>query len=458
MMVLPLQKIQIRSNNISYGPPPLPEDEVEQRLTINAKGQVWFSGYCYGNGFGSENYVLSRKMRVRISQENAKELLRLISLFLNSNLEDMLVTDIGTWDMSVTDYDKNKYTLIGSLCGGVIADGVDLSKAIRSVIPIKGLFAFDGGNDEGDLIRSAILGLCIGDALGVPVEFQSRQSLAFDPVESMRGYGTYNMPIGTWSDDTSLTLCLLDSLSNGLDYEDIMSKFVSWYKEGSYTQYGEAFDIGTGTKAAIQRYLNGTAPLECGGKSEFDNGNGSLMRILPLLFYLRSEFGAHFYDFNEAFNVTHNVSALTHGHPRSQLACGIYLTVASMIMDGMALREAISDGIKKAMTFYAKDESFGQELGAFERLKSDTFKNLEEFEIRSSGYVVDTLEAALWCLLNTSSYKECVLKAVNLGNDTDTIAAVAGGLAGLYYGGDQIPVEWVDAIPSIEIIDELVGC
>ena len=131
---------------------------------------------------------------------------------------------------------------------------------------------------------SAIMGLCVGDALGVPVEFSSREQLKRNPVVDMRAYGTYNQPAGTWSDDTSMTLCTLDSLSNGLDYKDIMEKFLSWYKDGEYTPHGEAFDIGMATSKALNKYASGEKPLESGGRGERDNGNGSLMRILPVLF------------------------------------------------------------------------------------------------------------------------------------------------------------------------------
>ncbi len=304
-------------------------------------------------------------------------------------------------------------------------------------------------------IKDAIMGLCVGDALGVPVEFITRESLKFDPVKDMREYGTYHKPRGTWSDDTSMTLCLLDSLASGLEYEDIMKKFVSWYKEGAYTQYGEAFDIGICTRESMQRYLNGVEPLECGGIGERDNGNGSLMRILPLLFYLQYHYEPDFQRNDEVFEVIHNVSGLTHGHKRSQVGCGIYLSLAAMVTDQKDLNRALKSGIKRAFDYYNDKEEFKEELKAYHRLLNENFDLLDETQIKSSGYVVDSLEAAVWCLMNTQSYAECVLKAVNLGEDTDTVAAIAGGLAGLYYGIEQIPVEWVDVILNRELIFDL---
>ena len=139
-----------------------------------------------------------------------------------------------------------------------------------------------------DLIKAMIVGHAIGDALGVPVEFMSREEIAHNPVAEMRGYGTHHQPPGTWSDDTSMTLCLLESIVRlgRIDYKDIMDNFVSWLRRAEFTATGITFDVGIASQAAIQRYEQGTPPLACGGNGEYDNGNGSLMRIAPLAIYL----------------------------------------------------------------------------------------------------------------------------------------------------------------------------
>jgi len=302
---------------------------------------------------------------------------------------------------------------------------------------------------------SAIMGLCVGDALGVPVEFKSRYQLKRDPVVDMRSYGTYNQPAGTWSDDTSMTLCTLDSLSNGLDYKDIMDKFLSWYKKGEYTPFGETFDIGMGTRRALTNYANGEEPLKSGGTGERDNGNGSLMRILPLFFYLQKTYGENFNEKEKPYEIIHNISALTHRHKRSMIACGIYITIADYISREYNLNEAVKLGINKSFQYYEKKEEFKEELKYYQRLNDKNFHKLPEEEIKSSGYVVVSLEAALWSLVNTVSYKDCLLKAVNLGEDTDTVAAIAGGLAGLYYGCEDIPKEWLDKIQRRKYVEEL---
>ncbi|NLB80747.1 MAG: ADP-ribosylglycohydrolase family protein [Clostridiaceae bacterium] len=304
-------------------------------------------------------------------------------------------------------------------------------------------------------VLDGIMGLCAADALGVPVEFNSRERLKADPVTDMRAYGTHNQPSGTWSDDTSLTLCLLDSLSKGVDYQDIMIKFKSWLIEGEYTPYGEVFDVGIAARQAIMKFISGVEPLQCGGVGERDNGNGSLMRILPLLFYIQSLYGTNFQEVDEAYNLIHQVSALTHAHKRSQIACGIYLSVASMLIGNMNLSVAVELGIYKAVEYYKREPEYKTEISHYHRLSEKRFSEINEAEIRSSGFVVDTLEAAIWCLINTKSYKDCVLMAVNLGDDTDTVAAVAGGLAGLYYGSENIPIEWTAKIAKKDYIEEL---
>lgn len=282
-------------------------------------------------------------------------------------------------------------------------------------------------------VYNGIMGLVVGDALGVPVEFRPRDSFRID---RMTGYGTYNQPIGTWSDDSSMVLATMESLvqCNGIDPEHIMCNFVSWYKYGLFTPYGYAFDIGNTTKAAIQRSICGFSPMKCGGKSEMDNGNGSLMRILPLAFVPHS------------INDIRNVSALTHAHEISMTACEIYIDIATALLNGSEKSKAVEDAF------------FGGIPTEFERAAALVTTPISRDDIQSTGYVVSTLEAALWCFLTTYSYRDCVLEAVNLGGDTDTIAAIAGGLAGIYYGtgGENgIPEEWIAQIARKDYIAAL---
>lgn len=294
-------------------------------------------------------------------------------------------------------------------------------------------------------VLGGLMGLVVGDALGVPVEFVSRERLKKEPVIDMQEYGSHSQPKGTWSDDSTMTLCLAESLVNGLDYNDVCSKYLAWVERGYMTPHGELFDIGRTTSNALENYASGMNPLDCGGKGIDDNGNGSLMRILPIAYYTRGM------NQNECFEVVHNISKLTHGHMRSMMACGIYVQLAIELIKGYQKEKAYDNAIRVCQGFYKGYV----ELFTYKRILNGSLITLCEDDIRSTGYVVDTLEAAIWCLLTTDNYKECVLKAVNLGEDTDTVGAVAGGLAGILYGYDGIPKEWKSAIVKGEVIHKI---
>lgn len=306
-------------------------------------------------------------------------------------------------------------------------------------------------------IYGGIFGLAVGDALGVPVEFVSRDKLKENKVVDMMAYGINNKPKGTWSDDTSMTLCTMDSLKEGLDYSDIMDRFLQWFPRGRYTPDNMTFGIGKTTLNALIKYEKKNPPLECGGQEERDNGNGSLMRILPVLYYLRYNYGSNFLDREKSFEIIHNISALTHRHNISKIGCGIYIAIGNYILDGEKLDKAIYKGIEKSFKYYGENTVYKDDLENYKRLENPDFYKLDEKEIKSSGYIVDTLEASIWVLLNSNSYDEAVLKAVNLGEDTDTVAAITGGLAGMSYGFSQINNKWIEDLLNKELIIDIVN-
>ena len=293
------------------------------------------------------------------------------------------------------------------------------------------------GDDFAYAVRSALFGVAVGDALGVPVEFESRDDISSDPVTGMTGYGTYNLPPGTWSDDSSLTFCLAEALTQGFDINAIGHNFVRWHREAFWTAHGEVFDVGNTTRKAIERLARGMQADRAGSDDEASNGNGSLMRILPLLFYM--------YDrpVTERFEITRRVSSVTHGHIRSVIACFYYLEFARQILEGKNKYKIYSNMQASVAGHLSALLIDPPEIVVFDRLLRHDIARQPAEEIRSSGYVIHTLEAAVWCLLTTDSYREAVLRAVNLGGDTDTTAAVTGGLAGLLYGFDTIPEEWI---------------
>lgn len=307
-----------------------------------------------------------------------------------------------------------------------------------------------------DKIKNTLYGAIVGDALGVPVEFKDRGYLKKNPVTDMTGYGTYNLPKGSWSDDSSMMLCLADNIGklSGIDYEDIMKRFWDWFKHSKYTPDHNTFDIGRTCHAAIYNFHQGVEPLECGLKTERDNGNGSLMRITPLPFYIFQKFGEDAMDKEESFEVIHNVSRLTHGHEISLIGCDIFCSLMIEILKGTK-KEAIQGyGLPKIGAYIKKHPEYEAARAKYDRIFHIDFKDIPEEQIRSTGYVVDTLEAALWCFLTTDNYPDCVLKAVNLGSDTDTVACVAGSIAGLYYG--EIPTDWIKAIRNRKFVDKVI--
>lgn len=271
-------------------------------------------------------------------------------------------------------------------------------------------------------LHDAILGLAIGDALGVPYEFKKRGTFL---CTEMVGYGTHNQPEGTWSDDTSMVLATLDSLKSNdgkIVLKDMFERFNYWLLYGDYTAHGEVFDAGIATCKALQ-----TGKSQTG---EYDNGNGSLMRILPLAFVPCTD------------DEIRAVSAITHGHRISMDACVIYVHIAKRLLAGESICEIIPT------LQYDKP---------FDRLHR--IDQISTSEIKSSGYVVDTLEAALWAVSHKSnnadkekSFRNDLLDAVNLGQDTDTVGAVAGGLAGIIYGLDEVS-DWVETLQNREELE-----
>lgn len=298
------------------------------------------------------------------------------------------------------------------------------------------------------IVKGAIFGLAVADALGVPVEFESREKLRENPVDKMLGFGSHDVPKGTWSDDTSMALCTLNSIAQKgkIDLEDNILEFSKWAEDGYMTPHGEMFDIGRTTLTSLRNYWECKDVYTCGGKSEYDNGNGSLMRIIPVSLF------NHLKNLSqkESIQNVHEVSALTHAHERALIACGIYDFLVRELIK-CPNKEFINSALKKAEKYY-KDYNG---IKHYKRIFDEKFIDTDISLINSSGYVVDTLEAAIWSLLNTDSYKECVLKAVNLGEDTDTIGAVAGGLAGILYGYNSIPKEWINTLVKNDMISNL---
>lgn len=296
-----------------------------------------------------------------------------------------------------------------------------------------------------DRVCGGIYGALLGDALGVPVEFRPRHERDRRPICGMTGFGTHDQPPGTWSDDGALLLCQADSFLDGPSPAEFGQHALNWFRRGAATARGFRFDCGSTTLTALSRLTEGSAVESAGPDDELSNGNGSLMRILPV--------GIYFWNASDDVicGWASRFSAVTHGHIRARTACGFYCMVAARLVRGMLPRHAYLDACRAAGKVFAAlpiEESI-----AFARVFTGQLTYLRRDQIASDGYVVHTLEAALWCLVHGSDFEEVVLTAVNLGEDTDTTAAVAGGLSGIARGFAQLPRDWVGELPRQGLID-----
>ena len=308
------------------------------------------------------------------------------------------------------------------------------------------------------IIKNTIIGFVLADSLGVPVEFSSRAQLSKSPLTDMIGHGTYNMPIGSWSDDSSMTLITVEVLTSyGINYRKLMDGFIKWYKEGYMTPTDKLFDIGISTSDALNKYLNGIDPLECGGKSEYSNGNGSLMRIYPFIFYILKSsqkcisnktlednlFECNLLEYRK--RIIFDASSLTHAHDISKWGCFLLSEYFIKLINGYDKFDAYIELCNEY-----KDKSHK----VYDSLLSKNIHNVERKDIKSTGYVVDTLEAVIHSFLKFDNYKDIVLYSINLGDDTDTVGAITGGLAGMYY--KDIPIKWINNLKKIDLINKLI--
>lgn len=304
-----------------------------------------------------------------------------------------------------------------------------------------------------------IMGVVVGDALGLPVQFLDREEIDANPITEMIGYGTFNLPEGSWSDDSSLTLATLESLitNSEVDCQDIMENFADWLLDGKFTPFEQSFDQGNTCVKAITNYIRNNDTDACGVTGEWANGNGALMRIMPLCLCAYENVNRGIWTEKEAVEQIHKVSALTHNHLRSKIACGIYyFLVKAILQEEGSLKNRMQVGIIQATSFYREDVSNIVQLAYYTRLFNlDEFETIPREEIKSSGYVVDSLEAAVWSLLVTNTFRDAALCAVNLGKDTDTVGAIACGLAGLYYGYQAIPDGWLEKIQLRDEIEKM---
>lgn len=289
--------------------------------------------------------------------------------------------------------------------------------------------------DTVDRYRGCLLGLACGDAVGTTVEFSARGT--FRPVADMTGGGPFGLAPGEWTDDTSMALCLATSLVHrkGTDLRDQITRYVNWWQHGYLSSTGDCFDIGTTVRAALNRFLTTTDP-RAGSADPQSAGNGSLMRLAPVAMWFAPDV--------EAVRENARLSSLTtHAAPEALDCCELYAELLARALAG-APRDAL---LRAAAPSNASARVREIAEGGYLRRRVD--------DVRGSGYVVDALEAALWCFATTQTFEAAVLAAANLGDDADTTAAIVGQIAGAHYGVDGIPPHWLARLAMRDDIDAL---
>lgn len=294
-------------------------------------------------------------------------------------------------------------------------------------------------------LKGGLYGLLIGDALGVPYEFHPPSAIPALELIDMMPPGRFrrshaSVKPGTWSDDGALALCLLDSLieKDGLDLANLANKVLAWGSGGYMAVDGHVFDMGNQTRRALENLKNGVSPGTAGPSDERSNGNGSLMRALPLALWHRG-------TDEDLVALAHGQSLLTHGHVHSQVCCALYVLVARQLLDGQTMNDAWDR---------AEDDLVAQYRGSPYAMALEFVLSMKLNEPQGSGYVVDSLWSAK-AACRESTYAGVVKAAVALGNDTDTTACIAGGLAGIHFGFDAIPLRWMDVLRGRDMVKPL---
>ena len=290
---------------------------------------------------------------------------------------------------------------------------------------------------ELDRFRGCLLGLAVGDAVGTTVEFQRRGS--FSPLTDMVGGGPFHLKPGQWTDDTSMALCLATSLiaKSGFDPIDQMDRYVDWYQNGYLSSTGHCFDIGNTVRHALEEYQHTGNPFS-GSTDPYSAGNGSLMRLAPVpLFY--------FPDLEKIIHFAGESSRTTHGTLECVEACQLFAEMLFRALSSMDKDDVLLNTTVKISS------------PALAAIASGGYRQKSIDQIKGTGYVVESLEAALWCFYQTDTFESAILNAANLGDDADTTAAICGQIAGIFYGESGIPTKWLERLSLRAEITDFVN-
>ena len=298
--------------------------------------------------------------------------------------------------------------------------------------------------------RGAFLGLAVGDALGAAIEFQVPGE--FEPVTGYRGGGPWGLEPGEWTDDTTMALALADSINTvGWCLEDQAQRYVLWMEEGEYSVNGRCFDIGCQTREALWAFQQTGDARTSGPTDSKKSGNGSIMRLAPAAIHAAGHFP---HDIPQLARIAAESSLPTHGGHQCVSACQYLALIMAGLFAGLDKHEVLDSEWKPLAELRESVDLHWR----IKKIAGGSFRDKEPPEIRGTGWVVESLEAALWAFCQASDFREAVLGAVNLGNDADTTGAVCGQLAGACWGEDGIPGEWLEGLAERdEMIEPVVA-
>lgn len=313
-------------------------------------------------------------------------------------------------------------------------------------------------NYKKNIVQETLIGFAVGDAFGTAVEFMPRETirnlnlndmLGCDTHRKFDGYWSKVIPAGAWSDDTSMIIATMDAFNSAgkFDYKCIMDNFVNWWNKGKYSSLDFPFGLGKTVGKALDRYLKGTTPTQCGGVEYMDNGNGSLMRILPFSLYCIE----NNLNIDDTVKLISEASSLTHGNDISKMSCVVYTEFLKECIRTKNVANALNHIIRIGYKKYFDNKVIKE----FDRVLSYDIISLKDSEINQSGYVVDTLKSVLYSVLKGKNYEETVKIAVNLGYDTDTVAGITGSIAGVLYGVEDIPERWTNMLKRKTYLEEI---
>jgi ADP-ribosylglycohydrolase len=301
-----------------------------------------------------------------------------------------------------------------------------------------------GGMMHSERVTDGFFGLCVGEALGLPVDCRSRDYLRQNPILEMEGFGTYNQPPGTWSDASSLTFCAAEALTTGFNLESLAENFILWHDTGFWTPNGEIVGRWNPTLDIIDRFRNRQTNPRRSGIDEPSNN-------FPLLWMLPYAYLTTGLPDRKRIQIVQEVVEFVYPDKIGSLGAVIYVEIANRLLQGIPIRESVVGAQEFIADYFKGDER----LNLFSVVLGGRIISLTEDDVRASNGLVDSLTAVIWTILQNNGYRETLLRAVNLGEDTDAVGAAVGGLAGIAYGLKDIPAGWLDQIKKKAEITDL---